>query len=64
MSLYDPKFIEEFINFFEETEMSLLTWGFYNISYNSSEFEDLFQKNASNDLKQNGMTAKIVMALH
>ena len=54
MSLYDPKFIEEFINFFEETEMSLLSWGFYNISYNSSEFEDLFQKNASNDLKKNG----------
>ena len=46
------KFISEFLNFVEQRESRLLSWGFYDVSFEVDELETLFETEASPELKE------------
>lgn len=45
-------FVGEFLSFLEQQEARLLSWGFYDFAYSTSEVEELFQNFASDELKE------------
>lgn len=46
------EFVGEFLSFLEFQEARLLSWGFYDFSYTTSDVEELFENFADKDLKE------------
>ena len=60
--MHNATFVSEFINFFEETEYPVISWGFYNLSLDPHEIENKLQQNASQKLKENGKHINLKLA--
>lgn len=52
MNMSLKEFVGEFLSFLEFQEARLLSWGFYDFSYSTSDVEELFDNFAAEDLKK------------
>lgn len=51
MSLTSPAFVSELLNFIEEREQRLQTWGFYDVAFDDAELETLIATDGSEELR-------------
>lgn len=52
MSSASPKFVSDLLNFVEECEQRLQSWGFYDVAFDETDLEALIQSDGSVELRE------------